>query len=449
MPRPFHHHAYLQTISTPLAITSPPAEDLGLIVVIPCFNERSICETLTSLHQAYRPTQEVEVIVVINASARDDEVIHIQNRRSLSEIDTWKQHHTFWQNRLHVLYEPDMPLKHAGVGLARKWGMDEAVARFAHIQRPEGLIITLDADCQVAKNYFQAIESYFLRTPHCAHAHVYFEHPLTQLPKSHQLAMASYELYLRSFVHALRYSKLRTYAFHTVGSTMIASAKSYVEVWGMNRKQAGEDFYFMQKLMQKGPLHVITDTCVYPSARISMRVPFGTGKAVSKIMHDGVQQVGPNPKHFKVLRDFLTPIYEAQTPPQWTELVHEHSASTLQDFMHLHQGQVRYQEICEHTASMKSFRRRFFQWFTGFMAIKFLNFARHQQQDDVLINELAWYIVQQKNKELSTRVTHSSHVKGSQQQTQQEEPLQADDTMGLLMYFRMQDQEATQNDKKS
>ena len=74
-------------------------------------------------------------------------------RNRKKQLTIIKQHHTFWQNRLHVLYEPDMPLKHAGVGLARKWGMDEAVARFAHIQRPEGLIITLDADCQVAKNF--------------------------------------------------------------------------------------------------------------------------------------------------------------------------------------------------------------------------------------------------------------------------------------------------------
>ena len=41
-----------------------------------------------------------------------------------------------------------------GVGLARKTGMDEAVRRFDIINNPEGVILSLDADCTVEHNYF-------------------------------------------------------------------------------------------------------------------------------------------------------------------------------------------------------------------------------------------------------------------------------------------------------
>jgi hypothetical protein len=43
-----------------------------------------------------------------------------------------------------------------------------------------------------------------------------------------------------------------SYAYHTVGSAMAVKAYQYVKVGGMNRRQAGEDFYFIQKLVHSG-----------------------------------------------------------------------------------------------------------------------------------------------------------------------------------------------------
>jgi len=42
----------------------------------------------------------------------------------------------------------------------------------------------------------------------------------------------------------------------------------------MNRKQAGEDFYFIQKLMPLGGYFALNSTAIYPSPRESSRVPF-------------------------------------------------------------------------------------------------------------------------------------------------------------------------------
>ena len=48
----------------------------------------------------------------------------------------------------------------------------------------------------------------------------------------------------------------------------------------MRRCAAGEDFYFLQALRKVGCIGVVPDTTVYPSGRVSLRVPFGTGPAI-------------------------------------------------------------------------------------------------------------------------------------------------------------------------
>ena len=49
---------------------------------------------------------------------------------------------------------------------------------------------------------------------------------------------------------------------------------------GMNKRQAGEDFYFLHKIIPLGHFGEINTTRVIPSPRPSDRVPFGTGRAV-------------------------------------------------------------------------------------------------------------------------------------------------------------------------
>ena len=56
----------------------------------------------------------------------------------------------------------DLDSKHAGVGWARKLGMDLAIQRFRSINF-NGIIVGLDADTVVEPNYLNAINSFFLR----------------------------------------------------------------------------------------------------------------------------------------------------------------------------------------------------------------------------------------------------------------------------------------------
>ena len=53
---------------------------------------------------------------------------------------------------------------------------------------------------------------------------------------------------------------------------------------GLNKKQAGEDFYFLQKIMPMGNYFELNSTTVHPSSRTSDRVPFGTGPIINQYL---------------------------------------------------------------------------------------------------------------------------------------------------------------------
>jgi hypothetical protein len=52
----------------------------------------------------------------------------------------------------------------------------------------------------------------------------------------------------------------------------------------MNSRVAAEDFYFLQQLHRTSSVAQVAGTIVYPSARVSHRVPFGTGRSVGRLL---------------------------------------------------------------------------------------------------------------------------------------------------------------------
>ena len=269
----------------PRQISSPPAQDVGLVVVMPCFNEPDLTGSLQSLWQCERPAGAVEVIVVINSAVDSPEAVRSQNRKTLQQAAKWASAHSGPRLTFHLLDFPDLPAKQAGVGLARKIGMDEAARRFDEARNADGVIISFDADCRCERNYLTSIERHFQkhrRSPACS---IYFEHPLAGEGSEADDAIAGYELHLRYYVQALRYAGF-PWAHHAIGSCMAIRTEIYTKQGGMNKRQAGEDFYFLQKIIPLGHFTDLTETKVIPSSRPSDRVPFGTGKAVRDFLRD-------------------------------------------------------------------------------------------------------------------------------------------------------------------
>jgi len=197
------------------------------------------------------------------------------------------------------------------------------------------------------------------------------------LPSQMYAAIAQYELHLRLYVRALE-SIGFMYPYHTVGSSMAVTAESYCRVGGMNKRQAGEDFYFLQKLFQSERTGIIADTVIIPSSRVSHRVPFGTGHAMATLAKSETKTFYSYcPESYEVLRQFIQPhIYRELSQIELTEKYAAFHPS-LQEFMSEHDFISKIQEIKQHTSNANMFEKRFFTWINAFFIFRFLNTAHN------------------------------------------------------------------------
>jgi len=365
----------------PAYVNAPICPNLGMLVVLPCYNEPDVLSVLDALLLCRLPTVSVEVLLVLNHAEHAPPECQRQNDATYQQVMPWIKQHTTPQRQFHCLYYPNLPRKHAGVGLARKLGLDEAVARLHQVHR-QGLLVNLDADCVVGTDYLCAIERAFQAHPNAPGGHVYFEHPLTGSGSAAQdQGMLRYELYLRYYRRGLLYAG-SPYAFHTIGSCIVVRANVYAQIGGMNRRQAGEDFYFLQKLRSMGPIIQITETVVRPSARLSERVPFGTGRAIEAwLSSESDIYLSYHPQVFAELKTLHAALPALYAEPEQPPLV----SVLMQQFWGAQQGAQKVFEIHANAARWVTFEKRFYQWFNGFMCLKFIHFAQanHYPQVDL------------------------------------------------------------------
>jgi hypothetical protein len=369
------HYMESRMLAPPLIVDRPSA-NVGMIVMIPACNERELLRTIHSLACCSPPHCAVEVIVVVNEAEGCRQEISSQNDRTLALLNDWKEKH---QEAFFILYPVrprPFPRKHAGVGLARKTGMDEAVSRFNQLDKPQGVIISLDADTLVDASYLVEVEKLFFyseRTP--VGATIRFEHRTNELRDEQQReGMILYETYLHYYKQALEFCGY-PHAIYTIGSAFAVRADAYVKQGGMSQRQAGEDFYFLHKLTQLGPLAELNTTCVYPSARVSDRVPFGTGAVLQKwVKGDERLRHTYCFRSFLDLKDFfqLVPLLYRQ------ECLHPEEWGIAEPVLHFlkedHFGDA-LDGIKRNSSSATTFEKRFFQYFNAFKILKFQNFT--------------------------------------------------------------------------
>ena len=267
----------------------------------------------------------------------------------------------------------EMPAKAGGVGTARKIGMDAALSLFDYRLAGEKLLICLDADTLVAGNYLAAIRDYF-HQEQAAAAVVNYVH---QIPDHHacRLAILNYDVFLRYYVLGLHYAG-SPYAFHSLGSTMICTVNGYIAVGGMNKREAAEDFYFLNKLAKYDKIGRVTATTVYPSARLSRRVPFGTGRRVARFLEGQEKEWRLYDPHiFAVIKKWLQVM---ETAPERSEEEIMTAARIIDPLLELF---LKHNNFSSTWASVRKnvkqpggLRRHFHCWFDGFKTMKLVHF---------------------------------------------------------------------------
>jgi len=367
---------YLEKNGVPGSIPGFPEKNQGVSVVIPCFREPDMLKTLKSLDLCQLPDSNVEVIVLINHSENAPESVKNQNRATKAVVEKWISENQKNGLKFFVVGPVGLRKKWAGAGLARKSGMDEAVRRFNLLNNPEGIIVSLDADTLVEENYLVEIEDFFKRNSGHVGATIAFSHQTEGLEKKHLEGIQLYEKYMDYYKNALEFTGY-PYPMFTVGSAFAVKAGAYVKRGGMNRRQAGEDFYFLQNLVQLGPVGEITGTTVHPSARLSDRVPFGTGPVLQKWMkgeEDLTQtynfQAFAALKAFFESKDRLFKMSEKEFLPLLDNL-----PSAVKAFLNEDNFWVEIQDLNANCSTLTAFQKRFFQQFNAFKILKFLNFS--------------------------------------------------------------------------
>ena len=138
----------------------------------------------------------------------------------------------------------------------------------------------------------------------------------------------------------------------------------------MNRRKAGEDFYFINKLIKGEKFGEINKTMVFPSPRISDRVPFGTGRAIL--------EASKNKKDLKLTYDFKS----FQVLKEWIEIIKSKSYNYIQfpklikQFMTFKEWEAQHQLFLKNSSNKNSYQNMFYKKFDAFWILKFIHFSR-------------------------------------------------------------------------
>jgi hypothetical protein len=384
---------YLERQTPPkvLELLSFECDKSTLFVAIPCFDEPDLIKSLESLASCTHPASLVTVIIVVNSSDCSPDTILLRNEETIQSVLAWqKEFQPFY--RLRLLHASALPSKWAGVGWARKIAMDEAIRCLECSGMEEGILISFDADSYVSKNYFIAIESAFSKNPGFHFVILNFSHPIDDenLSNSMRQGIIQYELYLRYLRNAMQWCGY-PHAIHTVGSSFAVKATSYVKQGGMNRRQAGEDFHFLHKIVLLGNYGFVQDATVFPASRVSHRVPFGTGAALKR-WEEGNQELfsAYALKWFASLRPLLNDpgYFYLNDKETWKD-----KCDQFDPFLNTYFSQTgtadRLNELKHNCADVKTFGKRFFHLINAFWIIQYLNLSESEPAGKGVLSEEA------------------------------------------------------------
>ena len=358
-----------------------------MIIVIPCYKEPELNRTVQSLFDCDQDDFPVEIILLINSYRIDSDEVVAMNRDSYRQMMDYASMNNSPDFVLTPVLVENLTGHQTGAGLPRKLGMDKAISHFKGDK--SGIIVSLDADCLVEANYLTEIYRNF-KEYRLNSATIEFHHPVEHLDTFDPLRIATsnYEDYLRYYRLALEYCGY-PYPYFTIGSAFAVTAETYLKVGGMGKQQSGEDFYFLQKVFPLGKTRFIDTTCVYPAARTSDRVPFGTGPALQKMLAENqLSKYSYRVDAFSTLKLFFSKIDLFFKKPE-NEI--EECIRNLPEYLFLFLKEddflSKIEEINRHTATLSNFRKRFFNYFNAFKILKYMNFVHPDYFDLAEVGE--------------------------------------------------------------
>jgi hypothetical protein len=317
------------------------------VLTIPAFDERP-----DFLDRTLAENRDADTLTIVTVNAPEQASIPQQARtRDLFEAIRDRPD-------VVVIDRVTTPLpQRQGVGLARKLAADLACALIQRGDAACPVIFMTDADVRLPGGYFDAAAN--------------LERGTVLYPFHHESSDATlqshadlYELHLRHYVRGLS-SARSPYDYQSLGSTIAIHADSYARVRGVPRRNAGEDFYLLNKAAKVGPIFSLAGPQLSIEARRSGRVPFGTGPALMSMPDDPEAFNSYPPEVFTRLAGVLRSMRALGLRDETAELPADAEGPLMElgwqplDFQHRHPaGPKRLRAITE--------------WFDGFRTMRFI-----------------------------------------------------------------------------
>jgi len=372
-------------------IESTEFKSITTTIVIPAIREyeniRLLLNSLAENDGAHFST--TLVLFIINNSALSSGQIKDDNKKSIGLLNSIIEQNTsaddefidkVCKSGLQIGFVnastagKELPQKDAGVGLARKIGMDLALTLLDYNSQSKKILVCLDADCTVEKNYITEIVNNF-NTGNLSAAYVNYAHKIDG-PLEEQEAIICYEIFLRYYELCLQFAK-SPFAFPTIGSTIACDYESYIKSEGMNKRKAAEDFYFLEKLAKNYPVNGIQTTTIYPSSRRSWRVPFGTGQRVNRFLaHVQDEYLLYNPNSFFILKEWLKIFSNTKSSANLLLLAAKEIDEGLYTFLVSQEFETDWQKILDNSKTDEQIQRQQIKWFDGFKTLKLIHYLR-------------------------------------------------------------------------
>ncbi len=298
-------------------ISRPPGRLPAHVVVVPAYAEHPQCLEWVFAHLR----QPTCVIVVVNAprGAPPEELARTQAHLRHLGADgrlTWRVLET--QHCRHPLLVVDrtttpMPDKH-GVGGARKIGMDLGLHMMEQGWTTARWLHTTDADAVLPELYLE------VELPETGLALYPFLHVSDDPLLARRAGL--YEAHMHHYRRQLARAG-SPYAYTALGSCMTVHREAYVTVRGMPKRDGGEDFHFANKVSKVAPVATLPCPQITLKARLSNRVPFGTGPALTRAADDASSYLTYNPAIFDGLQRLLDSFAGALPSDGWESAVAE------------------------------------------------------------------------------------------------------------------------------
>ncbi len=361
------------------------------VICIPAYNESS---SLTALIKSLSYQASLLVVVVINSPVSASPANKAQTKQT---ADSLKQQYKLQQefptsaallnlneSGSHLLLIERYALPDdEGVGLARKIACDLACKLIDDNKISTAWIHNTDADVVLPKDYFLTSSDL---DKNMAAAIFPFQHLINSDPRI-QEAMQLYEFSLDYYLAGLQWAG-SSFAFQTIGSTLVLNYKHYALARGFPKRSAGEDFYLLNKLAKTGKIHSLNEPRIKLSSRNSSRVPFGTGPAltkISKLKNPGNDYLYYHPECFSQLKVWLTAIPRLWKTKQLESIIGDES---LRESLYELGLEKALSHALSHSKDQETFKRHMNNWFDAFHTLKLIHSLRDKDFCSISLNKL-------------------------------------------------------------